>query len=174
MNDSKFMTKLKLTKETSDYVIGYTEHELKKIEALYNIIIQGQLKELLLLAGRCSGGLVGDDPIILYRELWDVRTQIMFQNTLIEDLYELKTESLQWKDYMGDYGQIFCFSWEWETQYYYLITEHDDDLVYHYDENMETAECTGLTLFQYLDRVYEEESKRKHIICRGELLEIYV
>ena len=78
---------------------------------------------------------------------------------------------------MGRYSQIFCFSWEWETQYYYLITENNDNLVYHYDENEETVECIGLTLFEYLDYVhkrYREGKNRKQIICRGELLEIYV
>ena len=56
-------------------------------------------------------------------------------------------------------------------------TENNDELIYHYDENENTVECTGLTLFEYLDDVYkryEEGKNRKQIICRGELLEIFV
>ena len=174
---SKVMNLMKQRQMESDSVIGYTENELKKIERLYDITIQGQLRELMLLAGRCDGGLIGDDPIILYRSAWDVRTQIFFQYKVIDYLYEIKANDYYGKNYMGRYSQIFCFSWEWETQYYYLITENNDNLVYHYDENEETVECIGLTLFEYLDDVhkrYREGKNRKQIICRGELLEIYV
>ena len=153
----------------NSYIIGYGAHELRKIEALYNINIQGQFREFMLLAGRCSGGLVGDEPIILYRPAWNVRTQILFQVKLLDYLLNARAY-----DYVGKSAKTFCFSWENESRYYYLITEHDDNLVYCYDENEESVECTGLTLFEYLDLMYEEESQRGHVICRGELLEIYV
>ena len=175
---SKVMNLMKQHQMESDNVIGYTENELKKIEQLYDITIQGQFRELMLLAGRCDGGLIGDDPIILYREAWSVRGQILFQQDLFTSLQDIRAYNYKdKKNYMGAHGQIFCFSWEWETQYYYLITEDNDNLVYHYDENEETVECIGLTLFEYLDDVYkryEEGKNRKQIICRGELLEIYV
>ena len=171
---SKVLSLIRQFKEVSNDVIGYTEHELKKIEALYEISIQGQLHEFMLLAGRCDGGLIGDDPIILYRPAWDVRTQIFFQNKLLTYLQDIHAY-----DFTGAYGgQMFCFSWEWETQYYFTITSNTDNLVYHYDENSETVECTNLTFYEYLDDVYkryvEEDSNRKQIVCKGELLEIRV
>ena len=94
----------------------------------------------MLLAGRCDGGLIGDDPIILYRPAWNVRSQILFQLRLWENL-----QDIQAYDFMGKYeSHAFCFSCEWETQYYFTITSNTDDLVYHYDENSETVECTNL------------------------------
>lgn len=169
---SKVLSLIQQLKETSDNVIGYSEQELKKIEVLYEIAIHGQLREFMLLAGRCDGGLIGDDPIFLYRP--NVRSQILFQLRLLENLQEIQAY-----DFMGTYEcKPFCFSCEWETQYYFVITSNDDDLVYHYDENAETVECTNLTFYEYLDDVYkrhvEEDSSRKHIICKGELLEIKV
>ncbi len=169
MNNYKFISALRELADENSYIIGYGAHELRKIEALYNINIQGQFREFMLLAGRCSGGLVGDEPIILYRPAWNVRTQILFQVKLLDYLLNARAY-----DYVGKSAKTFCFSWENESRYYYLITEHDDNLVYCYDENEESVECTGLTLFEYLDLMYEEESQRGHVICRGELLEIYV
>ena len=171
---SKVLSLIRQLKEVSNDVIGYTEHELKKIEALYEISIQGQLREFMLLAGRCDGGLIGDDPIILYRPTWNVSSQILFQLRLWENLQEIQAY-----DFMGKYeSHTFCFSCEWETQYYFTITSNTDDLVYHYDENSETVECTNLTFYEYLDDVYkryvEEDSNRKQIVCKGELLEIRV
>ena len=167
--DSKVMSLLRQRKMESDYVIGYTEYELKKIESLYNIIIEGQLREFMLLAGRCDGGLIGDDPIILYRPSWDVRTQIIFQLILFDDLQDIGAF-----DYIE---KNFCFSLEYETQNYYLITGKQDNLVYHYDSNEKKTECTNMTFYEYLDDVYKryvEETDKEQIICRGELLEIYV
>ena len=171
--NSKVLSLIRQLKETSNDVIGYTEYELKKIEALYHVTIQGQFREFMLLAGRCDGGLIGDDPIILYRPAWSVRAQIQFQISFFGSLQDAGAY-----DYMGEYAKLFCFSWEYETQYYYLITDHNDNLVYHYDENNETVKCTNLTFYEYLDNVYkryvEEDSNRKQIICKGELLEIHV
>lgn len=167
--DSKVMSLLRQRKMESDYVIGYTEYELKKIGVLYDILIEGQLREFMLLAGRCDGGLIGDDPIVLYRPSWDVRTQILSQVELFNDLQDISAF-----DYMGN---IFRFSCEYETQDYYLITKKRDNLVYHYDSNEQKAECTNMTFYEYLDDVYKryvEETDKEQIICRGELLEIYV
>ena len=173
----KVINMIRQRQAESDNVIGYTDYDLKKIEALYDITIRGQFRDLMLLAGRCDGGLIGDDPIILYRQSWSVRTQILFQQDLFVSLQDIHAYNYQNKNYMGEHGRIFCISWELETQYYYLITENNDELIYHYDENENTVECTGLTLFEYLDdgyKRYEEGKNRKQIICRGELLEIFV
>ncbi|MFH6974495.1 hypothetical protein ACG2K1_09975 [Neisseria sp. 23W00296] len=99
-------------------VVGYTEYELKKIEALYNVSINGEFRDFMLLAGRCSGGGLNDDPIILYRSYWSVRTQIMFQAKLFDEL-----QGIGAFDFLG---KIFCFSLEGETQYYFLITKKNE------------------------------------------------
>ena len=169
MDNSRVMNLIRQRQSDSSNVIGYTEYELKKIEALYNISINGQFRDFMLLAGRCSGGVLNDDPIILYRPSWSVRTQIMFQSKLFDEL-----QSIGAFDFLG---KILCFSLESETQYYFLITKKMNDLVYHYNENTEKVECTNLNFFEYLDVVYkeyEENLNREQIICRGELLEIFV
>jgi hypothetical protein len=56
-----------LPAENKAAIKGYSLEEIKKIESLYDIKIEGDFKEFMRIAGRCDGGLVGDDPIILYR-----------------------------------------------------------------------------------------------------------
>ena len=113
----KVINMIRQRQAESDNVIGYTDYDLKKIEALYDITIRGQFRDLMLLAGRCDGGLIGDDPIILYRQSWSVRTQILFQQDLFVSLQDIHAYNYQNKNYMGEHGRIFCISWEWETQY---------------------------------------------------------
>ena len=174
MNTYRSIKILKSLSTVSNTIIGYSEQELKKLEKLYDININGQFREFMLLAGRCDGGIFGDDPIILYRQSWGVRGQILFQVNFLESLQEIHAY-----DYIGKGGGLaFCFSLEHETQYYFIITNNADNLVYHYNEGLETVECTNLTFYEYLDDVYkryvEEDSNRKQIVCKGELLEIRV
>ena len=44
--------------ERPELIEGYSEDEIKQIEQKYNIPIQGQFKEFLMIMGRCSGGLL--------------------------------------------------------------------------------------------------------------------
>lgn len=172
INNCEYVKLLQSLSTTSTNIIGYTEQELKQIEKLYDITIQGQFREFMLLAGRCDGGLLGDDPIILYRQSWGVRAQLLFQIGLFSDLQDAGAY-----EFMGKYGKVFCFSLEYETQYYYLITDHTDNLVYHYNEGLESVECTNLTFYEYLDKIYKQytkDSSRNQIICKGELLKIHV
>mgnify|MGYP003462678826 CR=1 FL=1 len=69
----------KLNESDRKQVEGYSLAEIKRIEKLYDITIQGDFLEFMLKIGRCSGGLFGDDPIILYKEQRSVRSQILFQ-----------------------------------------------------------------------------------------------
>ena len=68
-------------------VEGYSLSEIKRIEKLYDITIQGDFLEFMLKMGRCSGGLIGEDPIILYKDHWTVRDQVLFQTTILEFLH---------------------------------------------------------------------------------------
>lgn len=148
-------------------VIGYSESELATIEKLYDIQICGDFRNFMLEMGRCSGGLIGDDPIVLYRPLWSVRTQILFQCGFYQSLSDSKI-----------YGLIpqkpFVFSREHETQYYFLLTGSDSPgLVYHYDENHQTVRSTGLSFMEYMqDAVTRYAGYGYDVICRGELLVI--
>ena len=59
-------------KKNERKAIGYSEEEITKIEKLYDIEVKGDFREFLKYAGRCDGDLLGDDPIILYRQTWDM------------------------------------------------------------------------------------------------------
>jgi hypothetical protein len=69
---------------------GYDENELRLIEKLYGITIDGQLRRLMTKMGRSSGGIFGDDPIILYRQSWSVRAHLVFQLKFIRYIQDLK------------------------------------------------------------------------------------
>jgi hypothetical protein len=144
-------------------MVGYSDVELEKIERLYGIIVSGELASFLRRAGRSDGGIIGDDPFIIYRN-WTVRTHILFQVNFFNDLQEIGA----W-DYLN---KPFVFSLESETQYYFLQTDMPNpDLVYHYDENSRTIKSTGLSFYEYLLGVVARYPLGGEI-CHGDLLEI--
>ncbi len=165
-------------------VVGYTEEELRKIERMYDITISGELAQFMLEMGRSDGGLIGDDPIILYRTGMSVRRHIMFQLRLEFDFKEYRIEDglnlLQYRP--------FLFSVEVETQYNFVVTKSDNpDRVYRYDENEGTVTDTELSFLEYMKSIvdyYNQPSweveyqgktitmpnKRLDVVCRGELL----
>jgi len=63
-------------KKNERKAIGYSEEEISKIEKLYDIEAKGDFREFLKYAGRCDGDLLGDDPIILYRQTWDMESYL--------------------------------------------------------------------------------------------------
>ena len=158
----------KLNESDRKQVEGYSLSEIKRIEKLYDITIQGDFLEFMLKMGRCSGGLFGDDPIVLYKEQRSVRSQILFQLINLDFLhdhhYEMRAQ------------QPFCFSWESETQYLFILTQSEDQLVYGYDEYEEAIYETGKTFEEYMFAVYEYyehyfiDDDGKRIVCKGELL----
>jgi len=118
----------------------------------------------MLEMGRCSG-IFGDDPIILHRGLWSVRTQVLFQC----GFYEILADA-------GLYEYIpakpFAFSRESETQYYFLLTESEHpDAVFHFDENTQKVESTGFGFFDYmLDVLRRYSNTGREVLCKGELI----
>ena len=154
--------------ENHGLILGYSDEEINKIERLYDIVIEGECRLFMKKMGRSDGGLIGDDPIILYRELWSVRGQILFQLSFLEQLHDLKAFNYLKKP--------FVFSCEYETQYYFLQTKKGDNQVYHFDEITNVIQETQLTFSEYLLDVFEKYKKdsldgnREQIICRGELL----
>lgn len=143
-------------------MVGYKLDEIKKIEKLYGISIRGEFESFLLRAGRCDGGVIGDDPIVIYNPLKDVRTHILFQANFFNDLQGIGA----W-EYLH---MPFVFSLESETQYYFLQTGlQGNEYVYHYNENSEIIHNTGMSFSDYLIDITDRYPLGR-TICRGELL----
>jgi hypothetical protein len=147
-------------------VAGYSEDELKKIEKLYDVRLLGSFRQFMTEMGRCSGGLLGDDPIILYRPAWSVRGQILFQVKFFSSMQDIGAF-----DYLE---KPFVFSWEAESQYYFMMTKSQTpDAIYCYDENNETVRPAGFTFMEYMKDVLRRyRGYGRPVICRGELLNI--
>ncbi|MFB2587744.1 hypothetical protein [Acinetobacter sp. c1-l78] len=109
--------------ENKSHIEGYSEVELLKIEKLYDIKIQGEFRDFMLKLGRCDGGLIGDDPIILYRDFWSVRGQVLFQLDLYEGLQNIKAYDLL-------KNKPFIFAWESETVMVFILTYSDNNAIY--------------------------------------------
>ena len=143
MNE-RFMDMLKeYLKKNERKAIGYSEEEITKIEKLYDIEVKGDFREFLKYAGRCDGDLLGDDPVILYRQTWSIQSYLRknYFNFIDED-YTVLHGDLQKKP--------FIFSIEMETYYFYIRTADDDLKVYCFDENEEKIKDTGMDFNEYM------------------------
>ena len=143
MNE-RFMDMLKeYLKKNERKAIGYSEEEITKIEKLYDIEAKGDFREFLKYAGRCDGDLLGDDPVILYRQTWSIQSYLRknYFNFIDED-YTVLHGDLQKKP--------FIFSIEMETYYFYMRTADDDLKVYCFDENEEILKDTGMNFNEYM------------------------
>ena len=143
MNE-RFMDMLKeYLKKNERKAIGYSEEEITKIEKLYDIEVKGDFREFLKYAGRCDGDLLGDDPVILYRQTWNIQSYLRknYFNFIDED-YTVLHGDLQKKP--------FIFSIEMETYYFYIRTADDDLKVYCFDENEEKIKDTGMDFNEYM------------------------
>ena len=167
MNE-RFMDMLKeYLKKNERKAIGYSEEEITKIEKLYDIEAKGDFREFLKYAGRCDGDLLGDNPIILYRQTWNIQSYLRknYFNFIDED-YTVLHGDLQKKP--------FIFSIEMETYYFYIRTADDDLKVYCFDENEEILKDTGMNFNEYMvDLVERYNPELKPILeipSIGELL----
>ena len=143
MNE-RFMDMLKeYLKKNERKAIGYSEEEITKIEKLYDIEVKGDFREFLKYAGRCDGDLLGDDPVILYRQTWNIQSYLRknYFNFIDED-YTVLHGDLQKKP--------FIFSIEMETYYFYIRTADDDLKIYCFDENDEILKDTGMNFNEYM------------------------
>lgn len=147
-----------------EQVEGYTKNELEIIERLYDIKLGGSLKQFMMEMGRSDGGLVGDDPIVLYRPTITVRGFILMQSGIQEEIYSTGSHEL------ASSGP-FVFSIESGTQYFFVYTKSSDpDRVYQYDENKEVIMDTGLRFIDYMKQTVRVWGGKSTIVCRGELL----
>ena len=130
-------------KKNERKAIGYSEEEITKIEKLYDIEAKGDFREFLKYAGRCDGDLLGDDPVILYRQTWSIQSYLRknYFNFIDED-YTVLHGDLQKKP--------FIFSIEMENYYFYIRTADDDLKVYCFDENEEKIKDTGMDFNEYM------------------------
>lgn len=103
--------------------IGYSQKEIDQIEKLYDINIRKDFRTFLLHAGRSDGGLLGD-TIVMYRDYYSIRNQILFQLTLENDL-----PNYNWLKEKPFIFAVFC-----ETHYCFLKTNDEDLTVYMYTE----------------------------------------
>lgn len=128
-------------------IVGYDDEEIVRIERVYNINVAGGLRDFLEEMGRCDGGLIGDDPIILYRPAWTPEGQVAFQGLFAEFMQEDGHEAyLRMKP--------FVFSRESETQYFFVLTGSENpEMVYRYDENNGTVNSTGRSFEDYIRHV---------------------
>ena len=146
MNE-RFMDMLKeYLKKNERKAIGYSEEEITKIEKLYDIEAKGDFREFLKYAGRCDGDLLGDDPIILYRQTWNIDSYLrMNYFGFIDD------EDFEEKVFYDELKKKpFIFSIEMENYYFYIRTADDDLKVYCFDENEEKIKDTGMDFNEYM------------------------
>ena len=154
-------------KKNERKAIGYSEEEITKIEKLYDIEAKGDFREFLKYAGRCDGDLLGDDPIILYRQTWDMKIYLrMNYSYFIDENFKILHEEIKKKP--------FIFSIEMETYYFYIRTVDEDLKVYCFDENEEKIKDTGMDFNEYMvDLVERYNPELKPILeipSIGELL----
>ena len=154
----------------TNFIKGYSDDELAKIERLYDIKVTDQLYDFLRCMGRCSGGLFGDVPLLFYRDQWSVWGHVLFQAGFTDELKKLQHYELTKQ-------KPFFISIEWETQFYFLLTKSDNpNLVYHYDENEETVETTQWTFNEYLRKSIDLDTRNYKIQVTpeqyGELINI--
>ena len=160
--------------------IGYEEWEIEKIERLYDIKVTGDFKDFLLVAGRSSGGAIGDYEVVLY---WheSVRDHILFQQGNKDDLEEIgRLDTIVSR-------RPFFFSVSTENEYYFFNTWDDDgdQCIYVYDEIAEDVRKTGFTFVSYMERQVLKELdlrqlkltdtylfSKEIVVCKGELLNI--
>lgn len=146
-----------------DDFIGYEDDELDKISRLYNLTIDGQIKSFLKIMGKSDGGVIGDSMIQLYRPSWKVREHLIFQ---VDFFNQMQEEGFY--DYLN---QPFVFSLVSETQYYFIQTSLND-LVYHYDSNLEEVKATEWDLVSFLRMLARENDNDSRIKSVGNLLDI--
>jgi len=114
-------------KKNERKAIGYSEEEITKIEKLYDIEAKGDFREFLKYAGRCDGDLLGDDPIILYRQTWNIDSYLR----------------------MNYFGFIDDEDFE-EKVFYDELKKKPFIKVYCFDENEEKIKDTGMDFNEYM------------------------
>ena len=147
--------------------IGYSEKEIEAIENYYYLNIKKDFKDFLKFAGRSSGGLLGENQLLIYKN-WTVRENLLFQSFFSEYYFE-----------PGEFsGMCFLLSIENDNEYYFIKTKEEDLKVYCYNKKNNTKKETGLNFNEYilnLIKNYNSELKPlENKSIKGELIKITV
>ncbi len=144
---------------------GYDSNELLDIEKLFDININNDLKNFLEKYGKCSGGAIGDDSFIIYRDA-KIRGHLLAQLDIIDSLQEIG----EW-DMVG--SKPFLFAIQGETQYYFLPTNGaSKDKVYIYDDNNESLSNTNSSFLETVDFFLDPlEDQNREVICKASVLD---
>lgn len=147
--------------------IGYSEKEIEAIENYYYLNIKKDFKDFLKFAGRSSGGLLGENQLLIYKN-WTVRENLLFQSFFSEYYFE-----------PGEFlGMCFLLSIENNNEYYFIKTKEEDLKVYCYNKKNNTKKETELNFNEYiLDLIKNYNSELKPLenkSIKGELIKITV
>ncbi|WP_230659495.1 hypothetical protein [Psychrobacter sp. I-STPA10] len=145
-----------------DLVKGYSEDEIKQIEALYSICIQGEFKQFMRCMGRSSGGLLAGDTISLY--YLRPKGNMTIYNSYIDELLHIS-------NYDFSYQNVFIFSIIDDSNIYFLKKQDTFlNYVYHYSEEKNIIKNTGLSFTNFLKKIILNRSYN----TKRELQESYV
>lgn len=162
-----------IKKLANEELVGYSAEEIRKIECLYDITVDGEFKSFMELAGKCSGGVIGDEDMLFYREDMNLSDHLLYQ----EDLRDELREDIGLTDIAK--MKPFIFAIEADTQMYLLKTAAEDSQrVYHYNQNHDIFEKTKWSFLDYIGQQILLNARgiragyRDNVVCKGDLLRI--
>lgn len=131
-------------------VAGYSCSEIEKLEGFFDFSIGGNLRDFFKNVGRCFGGIIGDNSLIMYRDNWSFERHKQYQFGMREDLIEEG-----FGEYFGK-GEFF-FSRESDGCYDYFVRTRSStpDLVYVYDG--ETVRKTNSDFNAHVFQIVKDE-----------------
>ncbi|WP_029531178.1 hypothetical protein [Pseudomonas asplenii] len=142
---------------------GYELSDLEKIERLYRVKIEGQLKDFLMELGKSDGGAIGDSVIQLYRPSWRVRQHLLFQ---VDFFSQMQDEGFF--DYLK---KPFVFAWLSETQYYFVQTTSEDiNAVYNFDSSSLFVKRTEWDLVGFIGHLFSQRDTVITIAAQSDIL----
>ncbi|MBJ9957096.1 SMI1/KNR4 family protein [Acinetobacter courvalinii] len=144
-----------------EHIQGYTEQEISQIAEIYNLKIHGQFREFLLQMGRCSGGLLWGDSVLMYGPAWEKQKYKDLQQTFVKD--EIANPTKGMIDAIEN--KLFFLTMENECCFFtYLATAREDgrNSVWALDDGQPESEfsSTGSTLLEYLRWLVKYETKQ--------------
>lgn len=152
---------------------GYSEIEMDKIERLYDIVIRGDLREFMRLAGRSAGRLLGDSFSLMYSPSMSVRDHLLYQ----EGRRIIISEDLGRNEIVVE--KPFFFSEAMSTYAFFIKTKPmsvaDANKVYCLDENADEISEEKLLFVDFIaDRIKRREitPPKRDVVCVGEMIEI--
>jgi hypothetical protein len=127
--------------ENRRHVKGYSLDEIYIIEQIYDINVDGELKEFLLFSGRCDGWLRAD-ALYLYADK-PLRWHLEFQFSNRFGVYDIS--GILRSDKILFISSFDCYD------YFFIKTKSNDRQIYHWDpENTNSITPFNKSLSDYL------------------------